>query len=688
MSAFTPTGTVTITLYEGNSCTGTLIGTQTSVALGAPSTATTTLAAGSYSYQASAYSGDANYVSGTSSACEPFTVQKATTTISTTLDEGSTPPLGASVSDTATATGVTGFTPTGTMTITLYQGGSCGGTVISTQTLVPLGTASTAQTTLNAGTYSYVATGYSGDTNYVSGTSSACEPFTVQQSTVTINTAVSPSTTPALGASVTDTASASGVAGFAPTGTVTITLYPGESCTGTPVEAQTAVPLGTPSYAQTTLNAGSYSYLATAYSGDTNYVAGTTGACEPFTVQQATATINTLVSPSTTPALGASVTDTPTAAGVTGFTPTGTMTITLYPGSSCSGTPLSTQTLVSLGTPSAAQTTLNAGSYSYLASAYSGDTNYVSGTSSSCEPFTVAKASTTVTTTVEPGASNPLGTAAFDTAAIGGTVTGFAPTGTVTYAFYSASGLCTGPSTTQTVPLRADGRVPNSSSKTLAGGSYSYSAGYSGDSNYNASPTGACELLTITKATATISTTLNAGTNPVLGAAVSDKATATGVTGFAPTGTVMITLYPGSSCTGTAVQTYTGVSLGSSSPNVSPNLASGPYSFQASAYSGDNNYVSGTSGSCEPFAVQTPAQSTSSLISLVNGMNLPHGTTTSLVAKLSAALDSINRGNDNAAMNQLNAFINEVNAQAGKAITQSQAQTLTYDAQAIITALS
>jgi len=84
----------------------------------------------------------------------------------------------------------------------------------------------------------------------------------------------------------------------------------------------------------------------------------------------------------------------------------------------------------------------------------------------------------------------------------------------------------------------------------------------------------------------------------------------------------------------------------------------------------------------------TPSQAVQSLITTVNGMNLAHGTTNSLDAKLNAALGSINRGNNNAAANQLNAFINEVNAQTGEAITSAQAMVLTQDTQAIITTIS
>ncbi len=55
-----------------------------------------------------------------------------------------------------------------------------------------------------------------------------------------------------------------------------------------------------------------------------------------------------------------------------------------------------------------------------------------------------------------------------------------------------------------------------------------------------------------------------------------------------------------------------------------------------------------------------------------------------LTATLDAALRSISRDNDRAAINQLNAFINQVNAQNGKAIDGAQAEAWIAAAQDII----
>jgi FIMAH domain len=61
-----------------------------------------------------------------------------------------------------------------------------------------------------------------------------------------------------------------------------------------------------------------------------------------------------------------------------------------------------------------------------------------------------------------------------------------------------------------------------------------------------------------------------------------------------------------------------------------------------------------------------------------------HGICNSLAAKLEAAIASTNRGNLNAAENQLNAFMHELEAQNGKAINQSAYDVLNAGALYVI----
>jgi len=77
-------------------------------------------------------------------------------------------------------------------------------------------------------------------------------------------------------------------------------------------------------------------------------------------------------------------------------------------------------------------------------------------------------------------------------------------------------------------------------------------------------------------------------------------------------------------------------------------------------------------------AVLTPngQQPIQDIIDLVGQVDLPQATKDRLLAKLGRAVRCADRGNPACACNSLGALINEVNAQAGKAITEEQAQLL------------
>ena len=63
------------------------------------------------------------------------------------------------------------------------------------------------------------------------------------------------------------------------------------------------------------------------------------------------------------------------------------------------------------------------------------------------------------------------------------------------------------------------------------------------------------------------------------------------------------------------------------------------------------------------------------------------GVTRSLLAKLDVAQTAVDRGQSTVAVNQLNAFIQELHAQAGKHILQEHAEHLLIHAQAVFHAL-
>ncbi len=223
-----------------------------------------------------------------------------------------------------------------------------------------------------------------------------------------------------------------------------------------------------------------------------------------------------------------------------------------------------------------------------------------------------------MTTTVFDAATNAAwtggevtGAAAYDTASVSG-VSGFTPTGTVSYSYF-ANGTCSSTATsTQTVTL-SGGIVPHSpSTASLGAGTYYFDATYSGDVNYSVSAPSGCESFTVNKGTPPTSTTVfDANTNgpwsgnEVTGAAAYDTSTLTPTNGINPTGTVTYSFFSNGTCTApptTTPQTVT-LSSGAAPPSsVTPQLIPGNYSFQVS-YGGDANYNNVLAGSCEHFTV-------------------------------------------------------------------------------------
>jgi hypothetical protein len=282
--------------------------------------------------------------------------------------------------------------------------------------------------------------------------------------------------TVALGTTVHDTATLSGASSTA-SGSVTYSFYSAASCSGIPSTQSVSVTGASvpPSSNEGPLAAGSYSFSA-AYSGDASNLPATSP-CENLTVSMGTSSTSTTLrnaSGGATIAVGSSlplntsvydtsaVTPSPSA-----FTPQGSVTYSFYANSTCTGTPTSTQsvTLLSSGTvpDASASGALSAGSYAFQA-AYSGDSNY-SGSTSSCENFSVGQAAQTITFT----SSAPVG------ATVGGTyiVTATASSGLpVTFSSATPS-VCT---------------VSGSTVTLIGTGTCVIDANQAGNSNYSAAP--------------------------------------------------------------------------------------------------------------------------------------------------------------------------------------------------------
>ncbi len=652
------TGTVSYTFYTNGGCTGagSTAGTVLLMSTGAVPISNTDgpLAAGSYSFRA-VYSGDTNYA-GSTSPCEPFSVNIGPSATSTTVFDASTNAPwsgsevgGASAYDTGTVSGVPGVTPTGTVSYTFYTNGGCTGTGASagTVTLTSVGAVPKSNTegSLAPGLYSFRAV-YSGDTNYT-GSTSLCEPFSLGISSVSTvvfdaSTFSAWSGSEVGGASAYDTATVTTSGTVVATGTVVYTFYTTGVCSGAGSTAGTVLLTSTgavpTSNIEGPLAAGSYSFQAV-YAGDSHYL-GSSSPCEPFSLGiSSIATV--LFDASTTSrwsgseTTGASAYDTATVATSGTVVATGTVSYTFYTNGVCSGAGSSAGTVTltaSGGVPiSNIEGPLAAGSYSFRA-VYLGDSHYA-GSTSPCEPFNVVKGSSSTATVVFDASttspwsgSETTGASAYDKANVGAGP--FAPTGTVTYTFYTNGG-CSGSHTTQTVPL-SGGTVPNSApTSPLVVHNYSFQATYSGDSNYSPS-TGPCESFSVNKGSPTTATVaFDASTNAAwsgsetTGASAYDTATVSGASGINPSGNVVYTLFK-SGCFGNVVSTQTVSLSGGAVPNSNPTgkLAAGSYAFQAS-YSGDPNY-NGSTSSCEPFSVgMVSTGASTSVVRNDNGASVP-----------------------------------------------------------------
>lgn len=86
-------------------------------------------------------------------------------------------------------------------------------------------------------------------------------------------------------------------------------------------------------------------------------------------------------------------------------------------------------------------------------------------------------------------------------------------------------------------------------------------------------------------------------------------------------------------------------------------------------------------------SVSTPDALIGRTTTLVNSLNLPAGTTSSLNSQLNDALAAVLSGNDAEACISLQSFINHVQAQTGKKISESQAQELLNAANEIRTTI-
>jgi hypothetical protein len=248
--------------------------------------------------------------------------------------------------------------------------------------------------------------------------------------------------------------------------------------------------------------------------------------------------------------VGGTVHDSATLTGATANAG-GKVTYSVYDNSTCTGTPLDTDTVdVTNGVvPDSKSVAFHSAGDFYWQAVYSGDANN-DGATSECtsEHLVVNKAKPSIATELS-ATSVSIGTTVHDSATLTGTTSNAG--GTVTYTVYSNDTCTDNPQDAGTKPV-TDGQVPDSDPITFnSAGDFYWQAVYSGDAN-NDGATSECtsEHLVVNKNQSAIRTVPNLIPN--------DDATLSGLTDNAG-GTVVFNLYSPSdaTCSGTPAYTET-----------------------------------------------------------------------------------------------------------------------------------
>src|SRR5437773_1823529 len=578
-----PTGTVTF--RDGAAALGTV-----TLVNGSASLTISTLAVGSHPLTA-AYSGGGNFQASTSATVTQTVNQgnTSTTLISTPnpSNVGQAVTLTATVSAVSPAAGV----PTGTVTF------RDGNTALALVTLVN-GSASLTISTLATGNHSLTAV-YGGSPSFLGSTSPV-----VNQAVNLLNTSTSLTSTPnpsTTGQAVTLTATVSPVppASGVPTGTVT--FRDGATSLGTVTLVN-----GSASLTISTLALGSHS-LTAVYSGSATFATSTSPVVNQVVNAPAAAATSTTINSTPNPSsLGQTVTLSATVTSGAGV-PTGTVTFR------DGATALGTVTLVN-GSASLNVTTLAVGSHS-LTAAFNGNATFAASTSAvRTQTVNAGNSSTSLTSSPNPSTVGQTVTLSSTVSAVA-PATGV-PTGTVTFRDGATS-------------LGVVRRVKGSASlsiSTLAAGSHSLTAVYSGNASFAArtSPTG---TPTVNAADAgTTSTSLTSTPNPsTVGQTVTLSSTVTSGAGV-PTGTV--TFRDGAATLGT-------VTLVNAIPSRRTSaLAAGSHSLTA-VYSGDASFAASTSATVTQIVNAAAAAATSTSLT-----STPNPSTVGQTVTLSSTVTS------------------------------------------------
>jgi len=565
----TPTGSVTLSSGSYTSAATTLVSGSAQINIPAGS-----LATGSDTLTAS-YTPDSNsssiYNGATGTTSSPITVTKATPAVTVTSGSSSITTTQA-LSVTVAVSGGSGA-PAATGTVTFTGGGytSAATSLVggSATINVPSGSLAVGNDTLTAI--------YTGDSNYTSAPGSS-SPVTVTKATPTVMVSPFPSSITTVQGLTVTIAVSGGSGNPAATGSVTLTSgsYTSASTALSSGSATITVPAGA-------LAAGSDT-LTASYTGDSNYSANM-GASPTVTVTKVTPTVTVTPSPASITTVQSLSVTVAVNGGSGNPTPTGSVTLTgggymsaatsLVSGSATITVPASSlaagnDTLTVTYTPDASSSFTYNGALNTASETVTRLTPAVSVTPSLASITTVQSLSVTVA--VDGGSGNPTATGTV-------TLTGGGYTSAVT--------SLVGGSASITVPAGS-----------LAAGSETLTASYTGDSNYSVN-TGASPTVTVTKATPSVTVT----PSPSSITTVQGLTVTVAVSGGSgnPTATGSVTLNSGSYTS--AATTLSGGSATITVPAASLAVGSETLTASYTPDSSSSSIYNSSSGSSSPVTV-------------------------------------------------------------------------------------
>lgn len=277
-------------------------------------------------------------------------------------------------------------------------------------------------------------------------------------------------------------------------------------------------------------------------------------------------------------------------------TPTGSVDFALYPNTSCSGSPTSTQTAVALiaGSATSSSSIVPATGLSYKVH-YSGDANNILA-NGSCVALTATSGNVTISTSLSTTTPVIPGTFVQGSSVLANATANAA--GTVSYNVYTNNSCSSGAQSAGSFTV-VNGVVPNSNSLQFNSvGAYYWQAVYSGDAN-NVAATSTCgtSILNVANPASNIVsiTTSLSTTTALVGTAVFDGAILNGKTANAG-GTVTYSVYTNNACSLGKINAGQKTVTNGNIPNSdSVGLNSvGTYYWQV-VYSGDVSNVAATS---------------------------------------------------------------------------------------------